>query len=76
VKASGMKFADSYSEAIEIAAQRSLRWNLIQADGCPVPARAVRCFVDAGAVSATAPAQNSGERFSQFADGCGEKEGN
>jgi hypothetical protein len=39
-------------------------------------ARAVRCFVDAGAVSATAPAQNSGGHFSQSADGCGEKEGN
>jgi hypothetical protein len=75
VKGSGMKFANSHSGAIESAAQRSRCWNLTQAGGRPVRPRG-QGFADAGAVSATAPAQNSGERFSQFADGCGEKEGN
>ena len=40
------------------------------------PIRGVGCGADAGAVSATAPAQNPGGRFSRFANGCGEEEKN
>jgi len=51
---------------------RSTRSSLEPDSGghCFTPARGVWCIADAGAVSATAPAQNPGGRFSRFANGC------
>jgi hypothetical protein len=70
-KAARKQIVGLHRSAVEFAAKRGLRLDLTLADVVS-PHGAVGCIADAGAVSATAPAQNPGRPF-RFATGSGEE---